>query len=354
MYAGSVCDLREELPTELLEPNGENASEAELLLAMEAAPNKRSYIRFAGIRALLKGFTRAQVADLFGRSERMVRLWVVVFNLGGIDALATKPRTGRPRKVKLEKLREVLVPVLEAPSQAGELHWTGVKLHGWLKEHLAVELGYRTTVRYLHELDYRLLVPQRWPERQNQAERLWFQEELARLQQDPSVEIWYGDECGVEGDPRPRRRWSARGSRPQVPYLGEHIRTNVVGAVCPNTGQSFAMIFDGVDTDVFQCFLDRLAEAIPPDPGKRRVLILDNASWHKASRLCWHHFEAQFLPAYSPDFNPIERLWLRLKADYFTDFIAHTTQELIDRLCLALNAFMDDHHTVASQCATRK
>lgn len=114
------------------------------------------------------------------------------------------------------------------------------------------------------------------------------------------------------------------------------------------------MIFNGVDTDVFQCYLEHLAEAIPPDPGKRRILILDNASWHKAARLCWHHFEYRFLPGYSPDFNPIERLWLRLKADYFTDFIARTPDELTDRLCNALNAFRDDTKKVAAQCATRK
>ena len=114
------------------------------------------------------------------------------------------------------------------------------------------------------------------------------------------------------------------------------------------------MIFDGVDTDVFQCYLDHLAESIPPDPGKRRILILDNASWHKAARLQWHHFEVKFLPGYSPDFNPIERLWLRLKADYFSDWIAHTPEELTERLCTALNDFMDAPEKVASQCATRK
>ena len=58
---------------------------------------------------------------------------------------------------------------------------------------------------------YHLRVPQRWPERQDEAERAAFLEELHLLQQDPNVELWYGDECGIEGDPRPRRRWSARG-----------------------------------------------------------------------------------------------------------------------------------------------
>ena len=97
MYGRRVCDLGERLPNRRVEPNAENASEAELLAAMEAAPNKRSYRRFAAIRALLKGFLPRQVADLFGRTERMVRLWVEMFNLGGIDALASEPRPGRPR-----------------------------------------------------------------------------------------------------------------------------------------------------------------------------------------------------------------------------------------------------------------
>jgi len=65
LYAGSVFDLGVWLPTELLEPNAENASEAELLVAMEAAPNKRSYRRLVAIRALCKGFSRAQVVELF-------------------------------------------------------------------------------------------------------------------------------------------------------------------------------------------------------------------------------------------------------------------------------------------------
>ena len=337
-----------------LKPNAENATLEELEVAMEAAPNKRSYIRLGTIRALLKGLERTVVCDLYQRSDRVVRLWIELFNRGGIDALASKPRPGRPAKVKLERLEDLLVPVLEDPTQAKELHWTGVKIHGWLKEHLGVEVGYSTTLRYLHDLGYNLRVPRRWPERQNEEHRSAFLAELQGWQEDPQVDLWFADECGVEGDPRPRRRWSARGSRPRVPYLGTHIRANVIGAVCPQSGESFALIFDGVDTDVFQCWLDEFAQTIPPQPQRRQILILDNASWHKAARLNWHHFEPRFLPGYSPDFNPIERLWLRLKADFFSDFIARSPEELTARLCSALCFFMDHRSLVASQCAFRK
>lgn len=337
-----------------LHPNAENATPEELRVAMEAAPNKRSYVRLSAVRALLLGYSRQEVCELNDRTDRMVRLWIELFNRGGIDALTTKPKPGRPRKVKLQRVRDLLVPVLENPAAAGQVHWTGIKLHGYLKEQLALDLGYRTTVRWLHELNFHLRVPQPWPERQNEAERKVFVEELRVLASDSQVELWFSDECGVEGDPRPRRRWVQPGKRRTVPYLGDHIRQNVIGAVAPQSGALFSLIVDGVDTDVFQFFLDEMARAIPKKEGVRQILIVDNASWHRAARVNWHHFEPKFLPGYSPDYNPIERLWLRLKADWFWDFIARTSDELTERLCTALKSFLDAPAKTASICSIRK
>lgn len=321
---------------------------------MDAAPNKRSYVRLCALRALLLGTPRDNVCQMFARTDRMVRLWIELFNRGGIDALVTRPRPGRPRKVKLERVRDLLVPVLENPASAGQVHWTGVKLHGFLKEKLCLELGYRTAIRWLHELDFHLRVPRPWPERQNEEERIEFRQELSVLSEDPTVELWFSDECGVEGDPRPRRRWVQPGKRRTVPYLGDHIRQNVIGAVAPHSGAFFGMIVDGVDTDVFQVFLDEMARAIPKKEGVRQILVLDNASWHRAARLNWHHFEPKFLPGYSPDFNPIERFWLRLKADWFWDFFARAPDELTERLCTALKSFIDHPDKTASICSIRK
>lgn len=196
--------------------------------------------------------------------------------------------------------------------------------------------------------------PCRCYEPERDAQRQAFREQVATLAADPAVELWFGDECGVDGDPRPRRRWVQPGSKPKVPHLGKHLRRSVVGAVCPHSGEFFSLIFDGVDSNVFQCWLDELACTVLPKPGLRRVLVLDNASWHKVKTLNWHHFEPWFLPPYSPDFNPIERLWLRLKADFFTDWIARNSTELEDRLCLALNHFMSHSSLAASICAFRK
>jgi len=341
-------------------PNPENATPDELVVAMEAAPNKRSYIRLAAVRALLLGTARATVCKLYCRSERMVRLWIEMFNRGGIDALLSKPRPGRPRRVSLQKLGDLLLPVLKDPALAGERHWTGVKLHGWLKTQISEALSYRSVIRSLHALDFHRRIPRPWPlppeqsVAEHETRRAAFKVQLQAWAADPGVRLWFGDESGFEGDPRPRHRWVQPGSRPTVPYRGKHLRENVIGAVCPADGALFTVVVSGVDADVFQAFLDEMAATHPARAGERQMLILDNASWHKAKRLCWHHFEPQFLPPYSPDFNPIERLWLRLKCDFFTDFIARSGEELEEHLCSALCAFMDDPVKVASNTAFRK
>ena len=342
------------LRTPEVQPNPENATPEELCVAMEAAPTKRGSLRLNALRLLLLGYTRAQVCEITNRSDRMVRLWIELFNCGGIDALVPRRSTGRPRKVKLERVRDLLVPVLENPATVGQGHWTAVKLHGYLKAQLQLEFGYSTTVRWLHELNFHLRVPQPWPERQNEEARRVFHEELQALCADPKVELWFGDESGIEGDPRPRRRWVQPGKPRTVPYLGDHLRQNVIGVVAPQSGELFTLIVDDVDTDVFQCFLDEFAKAVPQKEGIRQLLILDNASWHKSKHLNWHHFEPKFLPGYSPDFNPIERLWLRLKADWFWDFLARTEAELTDRLCTAIKAFLANPTKIASLCSIRK
>lgn len=83
----------------------------------------------------------------------------------------------------------------------------------------------------------------------------------------------------------PRRRCVQPGKPRTVPYLGDHIRQNIIGFVAPQSGAFFSLIVDGVDTDVFQFFLIEMAKAIRKREGVRQLLILDNASWHKAARL---------------------------------------------------------------------
>jgi len=202
-------------------------------------------------------------------------------------------------------------------------------------------------MRLLHEKGYVLKVPRPWPDRQDEALREEFLTKLRILSEDNDVELWYGDETGLDGEPRPRRGWAIKGSRPRVVHNGDHIRLTILGAVCPRTGEFFAIEASHCDTDVFQAFLDEAATSITPSR-KRNLLILDNASWHKRKSLNWHFFEPLYLPPYSPDFNPIERIWLIMKAEHFTNIHCRNQAALIERVDHALCELMDNPTKVAS------
>ncbi len=319
---------------ERIMPNAENASESELLVAAQASVKFRESRRFQAIRALILGYTHEQVAQLYGVTVRAVVRWVGFFNDSGIDGLVEKPRSGRPRKVSPAEVAR-LKEVVQNPALAGRVHWTGRGVHGWLREDLQREVGYRTIIRLLHEIGFRLKVPQPWPDRQDDLLRAEYLERLRRWLEDEQIDLWFMDEMGVEGDPRPRRRWAQRGEKTRVTKNGDHIRMNVTGMVCPRTGQFYALEFSHSDGEIFQYFLDH-ANAELTFQRPRNILICDNASWHKRKSLAWGRFEAEFLPPYSPDFNPIERLWLLIKAQWFTDFIAKTRDQLMERLDQAL------------------
>ena len=289
-------------------------------------------------------------------SERCLQFWISRFNEQGIDGLTYRPKTGRPRSVAKETVAEVILPVLDDPSAADETHWTVTKLVGWLKTEKDLVIAYSTLVRYLHEHDYKLKVPRPMPEPPDREAwedlRESFAGELLALIEDEDCDLFFGDEAGFEGDPRPRRKWAKRGERITQGYFGKHIRQNVIGAVNPRSGKLVSLIVPHCDRDVFQVFLDTMAEEVPPVAKRRCVLVLDNASWHKVKTLHWHHIEPLYLPPYSPDFNPIERLWQHLKSHFLAGFITKHGYELTAKLITSIQALMRTPGTLQSVCRT--
>ncbi|MBI4965807.1 MAG: IS630 family transposase [Desulfomonile tiedjei] len=187
---------------------------------------------------------------------------------------------------------------------------------------------------------FALKVPRPRSNGQDQEKRKTFLEWFGEILANSDTDAWYLDETGIEADPRPRRRWAQKGEKIRLPYEGTHIRMSATGTVCPRSGEFHALMFSHSDTEIFRIFLDHANEDIGFER-KRNLLIMDNASSHKSKSIRWGRFEPVFLPPYSPDLNSIERLWLLMKAEWFSGFFAKTRDDLIDRLCDALNWVID-------------
>ena len=139
----------------------------------QAAVSRRSHQRLLAIKSLLLGIPSQTVADLFGVTRRTVHRWIVRFNATGIDGLIERARPGRPRRITAQQSQQYRA-LIEQPAKAGQTHWTAKKFHGYLRDRLQHEVGYRTVVRWLHDNQFRLKVPQPWSDRQDEASRQAF------------------------------------------------------------------------------------------------------------------------------------------------------------------------------------
>ena len=322
------------MPPKPTPPNLENSNIEELRIAMNCAPTQRTFFHLQVLEFFYRGFDYEMVLKIFSGSQRTFQRIIAAWNKEGIDGLIEKPKSGRPRVVDAEKMKEI-TGLLDEPALADEVHWTGRKLHGYVSKKLDLKVGYSTLMRNLSEQGYRRKVPRPMPDQGDEQQRKAFCKRLKSLLEDTDIELWFQDESGFEGDPRPRQRWMKKGAKGTVARNGWHLRMNASGMVCPRTGEAFICEFPYSDTDSFQAFLDEAQRCLNLNE-KRQILVLDNASWHKAKRINWGRFEPLYLPPYSPDLNPIERLWQVIKKEWFTDFIAKSQEQLIKRLDQAL------------------
>ncbi|WP_442880239.1 IS630 family transposase [Aurantimonas sp. A2-1-M11] len=157
--------------------------------------------------------------------------------------------------------------------------------------------------------------------------------------------LWYQDEARVGQKGRLCHRWWTRGKRPPGLCDQRFDWTYIFGAVEPSTGQSFALVLPYADKAMMNLYLAEFAHTIPDDV--HPVMVLDGAGWHGEKALdVPANITLVALPPYSPQLNPVERLWLYLRETSLSLCVFRDRQAIIDaqsptqpgRAALALSA----------------
>jgi putative transposase len=150
------------------------------------------------------------------------------------------------------------------------------------------------------------------------------------------VKVFAQDDTRLGLLPVVRRRMTTRGVQPRatVTYQCEHF--SLYGAVEPTTGASCFLALPSLNSRAFQRWLDGLVAAFPES---LHLLGLDNGAGHKAQAVRGpSNVVPVFLPPYSPELNPIERLWRDLK-DKLADLSAPTLDALSDAVCAIIQHY---------------
>ena len=116
--------------------------------------------------------------------------------------------------------------------------------------------------------------------------------------------------------PVARRRITQRGIKPVAEIDPRYESVYLYGAVELLTGERFFLELSHLTSDCFQYFIEGVSEAFSE---ALNLLVLENGRFHHAKSLeIPDNVVLLFLPPYSPELNPIERLWQDIKAKLFT------------------------------------
>ncbi len=114
------------------------------------------------------------------------------------------------------------------------------------------------------------------------------------------------------------RMWAPRGSRPAAVKQTRYEWVYLYAAVEPESGASVALKAPHVNTETMSVFLRMLGDEL--EPKDHAVLIMDQAGWHVSKRLAVpENITILLLPPYSPELNPVERLWGYMRSHFLAN-----------------------------------
>lgn len=83
--------------------------------------------------------------------------------------------------------------------------------------------------------------------------------------------------------------------------------------------------------------------------GAHAVLLLDRAGWHTTGNLRWpKSITPILLPPCSPELNPVEQVWQFLRANFLSNHVFGTYDDIIDAACDAWRRLIAMPKTIAS------
>jgi transposase len=281
-------------------------------------------MRFAALKLRSNGVSPAIIADSLGVTVGAVYNWSHLAKKHGERALISTKAPGAPSALTQEQLEEILSCLRKPASEWGydtDL-WSGPRLRHLIRTRFGIKYNAKYMPEFLRRLGLRMIFPERRAlEQDPEAVKNWKNVDLPRSEEEARKRralLFYADETSISLVPSVGRTWAFPGVRPVVRVSGSRRKNvNVTGAVNRSGHLYFEMLPQGerFTSKSFIRFLEKLRGHFP----KRNLsVIVDGASVHRSKvvkEFCAEHkwIRLEYLPPYSPEWNPSEEVWGHLK-----------------------------------------
>lgn len=272
----------------------------------------------------------------YGYAQRIVRN----YNQYGVIRVKVKPRGGEKHsggKAALlsdEQFQKLTHALESKPSDGGI--WTGVKVARWMEKETGKERVWNQRGwDYLKKCSYSWQRPRRKHSKGNLIEQNLFKQNLPVIVEQlekkyplAKIEVWFFDEHRIGLKPILKKVWSPIGKRPQAIVQHQYEWLYVYGFVEPKSGKTLWYLIPRVNTQWMNVVLETFATEAGADKDKIILLVQDRAGWHRSQKVNLPSgIKTEFLPAYSPELQPAERLW-----SLVDEAVANENIESIDEL----------------------
>ena len=308
----------------------------------------QEFHRLSAIQLRQNGVAPDIIARSFGVTTQTVYNWTSrAKRLGHASLLSTKAQGAPPalgEKDFLDLARCLRRPASES-GYATDL-WSGPRVRHFIKRRYGINYHPGHMPRFLR----RLGLVQKFPERRAleqdpEAVRQWKEERLPEILADTKKRralLFYADETVVSLIPNIGKTWTFPDIKPVARVSGRRGQNvGVTGAVNPGGRFFFEMTAEGerFTALVFLRFIRNLRAEYP---NRRVTLIVDGAPVHTAKVVKafvaenkWLRLE--YLPSYSPEWNPSEKPWGYLKGKARNGSQSRNAKELREETHQMLN-----------------
>ena len=145
------------------------------------------------------------------------------------------------------------------------------------------------------------------------------------------------------------RRWWVRGRRPPGRCDRRYEWAYIFAAVEPATGADVALVLPEATTAAMNLFLAAFAAGLPGDV--HAALVVDGAGWHGSRGLVVPaNVTLVPLPPYSPELNPVERVWLYLRERFLSLRVFPDYRAIVDACRAAWDRLVAGPGRLRSPC----
>ena len=290
--------------------------------AMEKLYERRKQV----VRLHKRGMGVMQIVAMTGLSYPTVRSCIDRFDAGGWAAIRPA-RRGRQRgagrvltPAQEQAIQRMIIDHRPEQLKMDFFLWSRAAVMQLIEHECGLKLGVRTVGKYLARWGFTPQKPiKKAYEQRPEAVKAWLDEHYPAIEAKAKAEggeIHWGDETALVNTDVRGRSYAPAGETPVAYTVGSTRQKLSMIATVTNRGKARWMIID----DAFNS--DRLIEflqALIKDTSKKVFLILDNLRVHHSKPVkAWlahraHQIEVFYLPSYSPELNPEERLNADLK-----------------------------------------